>query len=64
MERLETVDEIVERYCVASSPGKSRLYVGLGSLFLVFAVIGIWIPGWPTVSWACLLYTSPSPRDS
>ena len=52
MERLETVDEIVERYCVASSPGKSKLYVGLGSLFLAFAVIGIWIPGWPTVSWA------------
>ena len=52
MERLETVDDIVERYCVASSPGKSRLYVGLGSLFLAFAVIGIWIPGWPTVSWA------------
>ena len=52
MERLETVDDIVERYCVASSPGKSRLYVGLGSLFLAFAVIGIWVPGWPTVSWA------------
>ena len=52
MERLETVDDIVERYCVASSPGKSKLYVGLGSLFLAFAVIGIWIPGWPTVSWA------------
>jgi len=52
MERLETVDDIVERYCVASSSGKSKLYVGLGSLFLAFAVIGIWIPGWPTVSWA------------
>ena len=52
MERLETVDDIVERYCVASSPGKSKLYVGLGSLFLAFAVIGIWVPGWPTVSWA------------
>ena len=52
MERLETVDDIVERYCVASSPGKSKLYAGLGSLFLAFAVIGIWIPGWPTVSWA------------
>ena len=52
MERLETTDDIVERYCVANSLGKSRLYVGLGSLFLAFAVIGIWIPGWPTVSWA------------
>ncbi len=52
VDRLQTVDEIVEHYCVASTPGKSRLYVGLGTLFLAFAVIGIWIPGWPTVSWA------------
>ncbi len=52
VKHFETIDEVVERYCVASSPAKSRLYVGLGSLFLGFAVIGIWIPGWPTVSWA------------
>ena len=52
VDRLQTIDEIVDRYCVASTPGKSRLYVGLGTLFLAFAVIGLWIPGWPTVSWA------------
>ena len=52
MERLETVEEIVEEYSVSSSPSKSRLYTILGSLFVVFAIIGIWIPGWPTVSWA------------
>lgn len=52
MERLGTVDEIVERYSVSSSPSKSRLYTALGVLFVVFAIIGIWIPGWPTVSWA------------
>ena len=51
-ERLETVDAIVERYCVASSSTKSRLYIGIGSLFVAFAIIGIWVPGWPTVSWA------------
>ena len=51
-ERLESIDAIVERYCVASNPTKSRLYTGLGSLFVIFAIIGIWIPGWPTVSWA------------
>jgi uncharacterized membrane protein YbaN (DUF454 family) len=51
-ERLESIDSIVERYCVASSPTKSRLYIGLGSLFVVFAIVGIWVPGWPTVSWA------------
>ena len=52
MERLETIDEVVEKYCFASSPAKSRLYTGLGTLFLGFAIIGIWVPGWPTVSWA------------
>ncbi|DAC42325.1 MAG TPA: DUF454 domain-containing protein [Candidatus Thalassarchaeaceae archaeon] len=52
MERLETVEEIVEEYSVSSSPSKSRLYTILGSLFVVFAIIGIWIPGWPTISWA------------
>tara|TARA_B100000029_G_C17559196_1_gene952719 strand:+ start:1301 stop:1825 length:525 start_codon:yes stop_codon:yes gene_type:complete len=52
VERLQTIDEVVEKYCVASSPAKSRFYVGLGMMFLGFAVIGIWVPGWPTVSWA------------
>jgi uncharacterized membrane protein YbaN (DUF454 family) len=51
-ERLDSVDAIVERYSVASSPMRSRLYVSLGSLFVAFAIIGIWVPGWPTVSWA------------
>ena len=51
-ERLESIDAIVERYCVASHPAKSRLYTGLGCLFVIFAIIGIWLPGWPTVSWA------------
>jgi uncharacterized membrane protein YbaN (DUF454 family) len=51
-ERLESIDELVDRFCVSSSPIKSRLYVGLGLLFVVFAIFGIWVPGWPTVSWA------------
>ena len=51
-DRLETVDEIVAKYAVVSNPVKSKIYVGFGSIFVVFAIIGIWIPGWPTVSWA------------
>ncbi len=50
--RLDTVDAVVEKYAVVSSPIKSKIYIGLGSLFVLFAIIGIWIPGWPTVSWA------------
>ncbi len=52
MKTFETVDEIVEHYFSASSPFKSNFYSALGSLFVVFAIIGIWLPGWPTVSWA------------
>ena len=51
-ERLGTVDEIVAKYAVVSNPVKSKIYVGFGSIFIIFAIIGIWIPGWPTVSWA------------
>ncbi len=52
MKRLESVDEIVNGYFAASSPMRSKIYVVLGSLFVLFAIVGIWIPGWPTVSWA------------
>ena len=51
-DRLESVDAVVEKYAVISDPIKSKIYVGLGSIFVVFAIIGIWVPGWPTVSWA------------
>ena len=50
--RLDSIDAIVDQDCVASHPAKSRLYTGLGLLFVIFAIIGIWVPGWPTVSWA------------
>jgi uncharacterized membrane protein YbaN (DUF454 family) len=52
VKRLESVDEIVNGYFAASSPMRSKIYVALGSLFVLFAIVGIWIPGWPTVSWA------------
>ena len=45
MERIESLDEIVERYCVSSNPVLRRLYFGLGLLFIGFAIIGIWVPG-------------------
>ena len=52
MEPLKNVDEVIEKYAVVSSPVKSKVYIGLGSLFVVFAILGVWIPGWPTISWA------------
>ena len=52
MKNFETVNEIVDYYFSSSSPFKSKIYSTIGSLFIIFALIGIWVPGWPTVSWA------------
>ena len=53
MSRQEwSVEDIVDKYSVVASPIRSKMYIGLGSVFALFAVIGIWIPGWPTISWA------------
>ncbi len=51
-ERLVSIDDIASKYAVVSNPVKSKIYVGFGSIFVIFAIIGIWVPGWPTVSWA------------
>jgi len=52
MERLGSLDAIVERYARKAPPMRRGLYVTIGILFVIFAIIGIWVPGWPTVSWA------------
>ena len=51
-EVLESIDEIIEKYSKKSTPLQKWLYVTIGCIFIIFAVIGIWVPGWPTVSWA------------
>ena len=43
-DRLETVDEIV-KYAVVSNPVKAKSMLALAPIFVVFAIIGIWIPG-------------------
>ena len=40
-ERLETVDDIVEKYAVVNSPIKSRIYVSLGSIFVIFSFFSV-----------------------
>ena len=49
---LQTVDEIISGYAIRSHPVKRSIYIFLGCTLVFFAIIGIWIPGWPTVSWA------------
>ncbi|MFQ3344386.1 MAG: YbaN family protein [Candidatus Poseidoniales archaeon] len=52
MERLDSIEQIITKYSVASSSIKSTIYTLLGIIFVSFAIIGIFIPGWPTISWA------------
>jgi len=48
----DPVEEMISKYSRKSSPFMKRIYVSIGCLFILFAIIGIWVPGWPTVSWA------------
>lgn len=52
MKRSKQVDDIIVRYYVSGGSLKNFFYVFLGCLFVIFAIIGMWVPGWPTVSWA------------
>ena len=49
---LPTIDAVVEKYCISNNKIKSFVYQSLGLIFTIFAFIGIFVPGWPTVSWA------------
>jgi len=46
------IDELVRRHYAASGPIRRYIYFGLGCLFAALALAGVWVPGWPTVSWA------------
>ena len=52
MKHLNQVEDIIDRYYIGSTSYKRKIYVFLGCLFVIFSIIGMWIPGWPTVSWA------------
>ena len=63
--RLSTVDEVMATYAITSAPLKRIVFLALGLIFIVFAIIGIWVPGWPTVSWAvpaAFFFSMSSPR--
>ena len=49
---LPTIDAVVEKYCISNNKIKSFVYQSLGLIFTIFAFIGIFVPRWPTVSWA------------
>jgi uncharacterized membrane protein YbaN (DUF454 family) len=51
-------DEIIQRVLGEHKPSRNPfvrgLWIVIGSLGVVFAVIGIFVPGWPTTSWLVL----------
>jgi uncharacterized protein len=49
---MKNINKIIDLYYVNSSPIRTWIFVALGSICAAFAILGIWIPGWPTVSWA------------
>ncbi len=52
METLESVDAVIEKYSRQTTPIRKWIYVAIGSIFVGCAFIGLFVPGWPTVSWA------------
>ena len=44
-ERLDSVDAIVDRYARRIEPGKRKLFVFIGIIFVICAIIGVFIPG-------------------
>ena len=51
METLESVDAVIEKYSRQTTPIRKWIYVAIGSIFVGCAFIGLFVPGWPTVSW-------------
>ncbi|MEE3134209.1 MAG: DUF454 family protein [Candidatus Thermoplasmatota archaeon] len=46
------VEEVVDKYLLTSNPLKKWLSIIFGCIFTFFSIIGVFVPGWPTVSWA------------
>ena len=51
LEDTELIEEILSEHRPSSNPISRVLWVMIGNLFVIFAVIGVFLPGWPTTSW-------------
>ena len=47
----EVVGRVVSNHKPSANPVVRLVWIVLGSAFVVFAAIGVLIPGWPTTSW-------------
>ena len=65
LEDVELVGSILAEHKPSTNPVSRVLWVISGSLFVAFAVIGVFLPGWPTTSWlvaAAYCYARSSQR--
>ena len=47
----EIIIAILDLHKPSKNPVVRWLWTGVGCIFVVFALIGIFLPGWPTISW-------------
>ena len=47
----DILEAILDMHKPSKNPIVRWLWTGLGSIFVVFAAIGTFVPGWPTTSW-------------
>ena len=65
LEDTELVEKILAENKPSSNPIFRSIWTMIGSLFVAFAVIGVFLPGWPTTSWlvaAAYCYARSSQR--
>jgi uncharacterized membrane protein YbaN (DUF454 family) len=51
---VEIIQQVLSEHKPSRNPFVRGLWIVIGSLGVVFAVIGIFVPGWPTTSWLVL----------
>ena len=47
----EVINRVLARHKPSANPVVRSVWVVIGSVFVVFAGIGVLLPGWPTTSW-------------
>ena len=65
LEDVELINSILAEHKPSANPIARVVWIVFGSLFVVFAVIGVFLPGWPTTSWlvaAAYCYARSSQR--
>ena len=47
----EVIETVLSMHKPSANPLVRMIWVAIGSIFVVFAGIGVFLPGWPTTSW-------------